>query len=324
MVDHLIGKFWGVSGALITALLTLALFTPAAAQAAGSGSEALSQLGDVIPAPAQSAASAALSQLPSAGSPGASAGAMPASPPSVPVVVPPPPPPVPAMARPTPPPAPANPAPAAPVSVTVPAGVAGQTVSVPAQSVPQPDAAVQAALSEAKPSGSPRPDPALGGRTPTHRTVHPRARRHTGSRRSAAAAAATRRAPIFGTTAARSWSPVPVFVTTSRRGAQPAASARRAESRSESRHARHLAPRSDTGGELTKSPLALPLSAALPPGGADGSAAGTGGAAAGAAAAALLAFVGLCILRALLPGLLGMGLAPARTAFLVSRLERPG
>ena len=327
MADHLIGKFWGLSGALMAALLTLALIAPAGAEAAGPGSVALGQLGALIPAPAQSAVSAALAQVPSASGAGASAVAVPDSPPSVPVVVPPPPPPVPVAARPTPPPAPAIPASAAPVPVPVsvaqPAGIAGQAVSAPAQSVPQPDAAVQAALSEANPSSSARPKPTLGGRTPAHRIAHPRAHRHAGSPRWASAASA-RRAPIARPTAALPWSPVSVLET-SRRGTQPAAPARRTDSRSESGRARHLAPpRSRPGGAVTTAPLAVPLSAVLPPGGAEGSAAGAGGAAAGAAAAALLALVGLCILRALLPGLLGLGLAPVQSAFLVSRLERPG
>jgi hypothetical protein len=329
MADHLIGKFWGLWGALMAALLTLALIAPPGAEAAGPGSGALGQLGALVPVPAQSAVSAALAQVPSAGGAGASAAAVPNSPPSVPVVVPPPPPPVPAVARPTPAPAPANPASAAPVPVPVPvpvpqpARIAGQTVSAPAQSVPQPDAAVQAALSEANPSSSARPKPALGGRTPAHRIAHPRAHRHAGSPRWASAASA-QRAPIARPTAALPWSPVSVLET-SRRGTQPAAPARRADSRSESGRARHLAPpRSRPGGAVTTAPLAVPLSAVLPPGGAEGSAAGAGGAAAGAAAAALLALVGLCILRALLPGLLGLGLAPVQSAFLVSRLERPG
>ncbi len=330
MADHLIGKFWGLSGALMATLLALALIAPAGAQATGPGSGALGQLGALIPAPAQSAVSAALAQVPSASAAAASAVAVPDSPPSVPVVVPRPPPPVPVVARPTP--APANPASAAPVPVPVPvpiavpvpqpAGIAGQAVSAPAQSVPQPDAAVQAALSEANPSSSARPKPTLGGQTPAHRIAHPRAHRHAGSPRWASAASA-RRAPIARPTAALPWSPVSVLETS--RGTQPAAPARRTDSRSESGRARHLAPpRSRPGGAVTTTPLAVPLSAVLPPGGAEGSAAGAGGAAAGAAGAALLALVGLCILRALLPGLLGLGLPPVRSTFLVSRLERPG
>ncbi len=321
MADHLNGKSWGLSGALTAALLALALIVPAGAQAAGPGSGALGQLAALVPAPAQSAVSAALSQVPSASGAGASGVAVPASLPSVHVVVPPPPP-VPVVSRPPPPPAPANPASAA-LAVPVPAGIAGQAVSVPAQSVPQPDAAVQAALTGRSRSGTARPDPALGGRMPGHRSAHPRAHRRSGSAKSVAAAS-TREAPIARATAARPWSPVSVLGT-SRRGTQPAAPARRADSRIESRRARHLAPsrpRPDVA--VTTTPLAVPLSAALPPGGAEGTAAGAGGAAAGGAAAALLALFGLCILRALLPGLLGLGLAPAQSAFLVSRLERPG
>ena len=321
MADHLIGKYLGLSGALVTALLTLALIAPAGAEAAGPGSAALSQLAALVPAPAQSAVSAALSRVPSASGAAAPAVAVPESPPPVHVVVPPPPS-VPVVARPTPPPAPANPASTAPLPVPAPAGIASLAVSVPAQSVPQPDAAMQAAVTE-RPSSTPRLDAALGGRPPAHRLAHRRAHRHAGSPRSVSAAS-TRRAPIARPTAARPWSPVSVLET-SRRGTQPAAPARHADSRSESGRARHVAPpRSRPGVAVTTAPVVFPLSAALPPGGAEGSAAGAGGAAAGAAAAALLALFGLCILRALLPGLLGLGLAPARSAFLVSRLERPG
>jgi translation initiation factor IF-2 len=321
MADHLIGKFWGISGALAAALLMLALIAPGA-EAAAPGSGALGQLAAVVPSPAQSAVSAALSQVPSATGAGASGVATPASPPSVHVAVPQPPP-VPVVTRPAPPSTPATPVPPAPLPVPAPPGVAGQAVRMPTQSSAQPEAAVQAALSEANPSSSARPDAALGRRTPAHRSAHSRARRHAGSVRSVSAASA-RRAPIARTTAARLWSPVS-GLETSRRGVQPAAPARRADARRESRRAHHPAPRrSHPGGALTASESAIPLSAALPPGGADGSAAGAGSAAAGAAAAALLVLFGLCILRALLPGLLGLGLAPARSAFLVWRLERPG
>jgi hypothetical protein len=323
MADHLIGKSWGLSGALITALLTLALIAPAGAEAAGPGMGALAKLAALVPAPAQSAVSAALSQVSSASGAAASGTAMPESPPPVHVVVPPPPS-VPALARPTPPPASANPVPAAPLPVPVPGGVAGLAVSVPAESVPRPDAAVQAALTEQNPSSTTRPDAALGGRTPAHRLAHRRAHRHEGAPRSVSAAS-TRRAPIARTTTAtRPLSPL-LVLEPSRRGTQPAAPARRGDSRSESRRARQVAPpRSRPGVAVTAAPLAFPPSAALPPGGSEGSAAGAGGAATGAAAATLLALFGLCILRALLPGLLGLGLAPARSAFLVSRLERPG
>ena len=329
MADHVIAKFWGLSGALMTALLTLALIVPAGAEAVGPGSGALSQLAAVVPAPAQSAVSAALAQVPSASGAGASGVAQPESPPSVPVVVPtpppvhiPPPPPVhmPVVARPTPAPAPANPAPSIPVPAP---WVDGQTVSAAAPSVPQPDALMQAAHAGSNQPGAVRGDVPTGGQAPARRIAHPRAHRHQDSLTSVSTAW-TRRAPVARFTAARPWSPVPVLET-SRRGTQPAAPARRADSRSETGHRRHLVPqRSRQGFAVTTAPLAVPLSAAPPPGGADGSAAGAGGGAAGAAAAALLSLFGLCILRALLPGLLGLGLAPARSAFLVSRLERPG
>jgi len=314
MVDHLIRQTWGLSGALTAALLTLAVIVPAGAAASVADAGALSQLASVVPAPANGAVSAALSQVASASAAGVSGAVVPHLPPSVPVVAPPPPPLMPAGARPAPPPAP---------PVPLPAGVPGQAMTAPAQSAPQPDAAVRAALTQTISATTVLPDPALGGRTALHRITHPRAHRHAGSPTSASAAS-TRRVLTAHTTGARTWSPVSMLET-SRRGVQPTAPARRAVSRTESGRAPHLAPpRSRPGSALTTSQLALPLSAALPPGGGEGSAAGAGGSAAGAAAAALLATVGLCILRALLPGLLGLGLAPARSAFLVSRLERPG
>ena len=64
MADHLVTKFWGLCPALIVALVTLAL-APAGAEASGPGSSALSQLGSVVPAPAQAAVAAALAQVPS-------------------------------------------------------------------------------------------------------------------------------------------------------------------------------------------------------------------------------------------------------------------
>jgi hypothetical protein len=331
MADHLIGKFWGLSGALVTALLSLALIVPSGASAAGPASSALSQLANVVPAPAQSAVSAALSHVPSASAAGAAGVAVPDSPPSVPVVVPPPPPPVPVVVRPAPQPAPANAVAAAPSPVPAPAAAAaaaaaaGQTVSVPTQSVAQPEAVVQAAQTGSNPPSTIRPESALGGRAPARRDARPRAHRHEGSPRSASAAS-TRQAPIVHTDAARPWSPVSALETASRGDAQPAAPARRADPRAEAGHARHLAPpRSRPRAVMTTSPtIALPLTSALPPGGGEGSAAGAGGAAAGAATAALLAIVGVCILRALLPGLLGLGLTPVQSALLVSRLERPG
>ena len=91
------------------------------------------------------------------------------------------------------------------------------------------------------------------------------------------------------------------------------------------RGSRHVAePLSRRSSAVTTSQVAPPVLAILPPGGAEGSAAGAGGGAAGATTAALLAIVGVFMLRALLPGLLGLGLAPARSALLDLRLERPG
>ncbi len=325
MVDHLIGKLWGLSGALTAVLFTLALTVPAGAQAAGTASGALSQLGAVVPAPAQSAVAAALSQAPSAGGTGAPEVTVPQPQTSVPVVSPPAMPHVPVVTPPAQLQQPPTPQPAA-------AGGGGQSVTAATQvisaiaSVPQPDAAARALQTGSSLSStSTRSAPAPGGRTPAHRLDRPRVHRHRSSLASAQLAS-TGGVPIARAAAVRPWAPIRVFETSSRRGKQPAASARRTHSRNESRHARPAAVRrSRPGGAETTSPsLTFPLSAALPPGGAEGSAAGAGGAAAGAAAAALLALVGMCILRALLPGLLGLGLTPVQSALLVSRLERPG
>jgi hypothetical protein len=307
-------------------LFTLALTAPAGAQAAGIASGALSQLGAVVPAPAQSAVAAALSQVPSVGGTDASEATVPQPQRSVPVVSPPAMPHIPVVAPPAQLQQPRTPQqPAA-------AGGGGPSVTAAAQvisaiaSVPQPDAAARALQTGSSLSStSTRSAPAPGGRTPAHRLDRPRVHRHRGSLTSAQLAS-TGGVPNARAAAVRPWSPIPVFETSSRRGKQPAASARRTDSRMESRHARPAAVgRPRPGGAETTSPsLTFPLSAALPPGGAEGSAAGAGSAAAGAAAAALLALVGVCILRALLPGLLGLGLTPVQSALLVSRLERPG
>jgi hypothetical protein len=211
-----------------------------------------------------------------------------------------------------------------PATPTPPAGVGdGHVIAVPAVSVPQPDTALQAAQTAANLSSTIRPDAAVAGQSPIDRPARHRAHRQTADAKPARASR-TGGVPIAHTAAVRSWSPVHFFETTSRRGTQPAAPARRSEARGESRGARHLVPpRPHPRSAVIAPPTALPLSATLPPGGGEGSAAGAGGAS-GAAAVALLALFGICILRALLPGLLGLGLAPARSAFLVWRLERPG
>jgi len=325
MADHLTGKFWGLWGALIAALITLALIVPAGAEAASPGSAALGQITDLVPAPVQSAVAAALSQVPSASVPGASG----ASPLPAPVVTPTARPHVPIVAS-TPPPtvvlptqARQLPVPAPPPVATVVSGY-GRAPSAPAESVPQPDVALKALGTELSPPNPRGSRPSVGRQIPTRRHPHGRARHHSGSLASVRAAS-TRRAPIARAIAAFTWLPARASGATSRRGAQPAAPARRADSRVPARHARHLgSPPSRPGRAVSTPPLALPLSSALPPGGAEGSAAGAGGGAGGATAAAVLALVGLCILRALLPGLLGLGLGPVQSALLVSRLERPG
>jgi hypothetical protein len=321
MADHLNGKNWGLLGALATALLTVALIAPAGAEAASPGSGGLGQLAAIVPAPAQSAVSAALSQVPSANGTGASGVPLPQAPPSVPVVTPPAPPPVPMAVRSTPLPAPASPAPVAPAPS--PAGLVDAALSAPTRSVPRPDA-VPTVNAAPSPSIAARPDATVEGHRPAHRRAHPRAHDPAARLMSARPPALTRRAPVTRVLFAQPWSPPPVLDGTSRRGAQPAAPARHADSRGGSGRGRHLPPRpSSPAVGVTTSQVALPLSAVLPPGGAEGGAAGAGGGAAGATAA-VLALVGVCILRALLPGLLGLGLAPVQSALLVSRLERPG
>lgn len=321
MADHLIRNLWGMLAALTTALLTLALIAPAGAQAAAPVPGALSGIGAVVPPAAMNAASAALAQVPSASGTGAQGGTQPGSPPSVPAVPPPALRSVPVVAPPTPQPVPANPAPGAPLPS--PAGAVEQSVSALSQSVPEPDTG-QAGGTESTASSTARPDRTPRGRTHAHRLAHPRAHHAAGAGTSARPAASTGRAPFAQPPAARPLSPVPVLEATSRRGTQPAAPARHPRSRSESSRGHFLSRGSRPGGAVATSPVAIPLSAAPPPGGAEGSGAGAGGGAAGATAAALLALVGLCILRALSPGLLGLGLTPVQSALLVSRLERPG
>jgi len=304
MVDHLVTKFWGLCSALTVALLTLAIIAPAGAEASGPGYGALSQLSSVVPAPAQAAVAAALAQVP--------------SPPVVP-------------AAPSPPPV-AIAAPAAPAVVDSPAA------ATPAKPAPQPQSAVSiptvSAPTVSVPTTGKRPHPpaparsgsSLGGQANANRVSRPKG--HRAGQRGLprrAPAPLVRRGPVA---VGLAWSPVrPVVhaVVSDRRGQARIAPARHVDVRKRSRGARHVAePPSGRVSAAFTPQIAPPVSANLPPGGAEGSAPGAGGGAAGATAAALLALVGVCILRALLPGLLGLGLAPARSALLVLRLERPG
>jgi hypothetical protein len=293
------------------ALLTPALIVPAGAEASGPGSDALSQLSNVVPAPAQAAVAAALAQVPSP----PPAGSVPS----------------PTVAIPTPAPSAQTVGPA----VATPAGNV-PAVAVPVSPPPRPDTAnsaptisvptvsVRTTGKQPNPPARARPDASLGGQTSAHRVSHPKGRR-AGQRgiRSPARPAPTRPVPI-GAAGAR-WAPVPpahaVLVPAHH------ATAARARSRAHSRSdgPRHLAASASRAVSTVSTPqVGPPVSANLPPGGAEGAAAGVGGGVAGAAAAALLALAGVCMLRALLPGLLGLGLAPARSALLVLRLERPG
>ncbi len=311
MADHLLAKFWGLCGALTVALLTLALIVPAGAEASGPGLDALSQLSNVVPAPAQAAVAAALAQVPSP-SP-SPVGSVPSA----------------TVAIPTP----------APSTQTVGPSVATPAGSVPAVAVPvppRPDTAnsaptisvptvsVRTTGKRPNPPARARPDASLGGQASAHRVSRPKGRR-AGQRglRSPARPAPPRPGP-FAAVGAR-WAPVPPADAVLVHAHHATAARAPSSARRRSAGPRHLAARPSRAVSTVSTPqLGPPVPANLPPGGAEGAAAGVGGGVAGAAAVALLALVGVCMLRALLPGLLGLGLAPARSALLVSRLERPG
>ena len=311
MADHLLAKFRGLCGALTVALLTLALIVPASAEASDPGLDALSQLSNVVPAPAQAAVAAALAQVPSP-SPVASV-------PSATVAIP-----TPAPSTQTVGPTVATPAGNVPaVAVSVPPPPRPDTAnSAPTISVPT--VSVRTTGKRPNPPARARPDASLGGQASAHRVSRPKGRR-AGQRglRSPARPAPTRPGPLAAVGAR--WAPVPPAhaVLVHAQHATAARAPSRARRRSDG--PRHLAARPSRAVSTVSTPqLGPPVPASLPPGGAEGAAAGVGGGVAGAAAVALLALVGVCMLRALLPGLLGLGLAPARSALLVSRLERPG
>ena len=219
MADHLLAKFRGLCGALTVALLTLALIVPASAEASGPGLDALSQLSNVVPAPAQAAVAAALAQVPSP-SPVASV-------PSATVAIP-------------------TPAPSTQTvgpTVATPAGIV-PAVAIPVPPPPRPDTAnsaptisvptvsVRTTGKRPNPPARARPDASLGGQASAHRVSRPKGRR-AGQRglRSPARPAPTRPGPLAAVGAR--WAPVPpahaVLVhahhATAARGAAPRAQA---------------------------------------------------------------------------------------------------
>lgn len=340
MADHLLRKFRGLRGvgAMFVALVMLALIAPAGAEASGPGSGVLSQLSDVVPASAQSAVSAALSQVPSATSGGAAAVSVPA--PSAPVVKPSASPslpsvapsgavPVPTIHLPTVQ-VPTVHVPAVHVPLWGPPSVVVQTPSAPVGTGPRPDVAAAVPALSLKPTRTtpnPRPpavpDPFRRRHASAHRLDHPQGHRggHIDARGSARPAAAPL-APSAGASAP--WSPVTLSLAPGRRGTQPVPPARHPDFGGPASRARHLSAQgSPPTSAVTNLQLGPPVPVSLAPGGAEGSAPGAAGGAAGATAA-ILALIGICMLRALSPGLLGLGLTPVRSALLVSRLERPG
>jgi len=312
MADHLVTKSWGLYAALIAALLTLALIAPAGAEASGPGYGALSQLSSVVPGPAQAAVAAALAQVP--------------SPPVVPAAAPSPPPVAVATPTPTAPP-PAVPAPAAAAVVD---SRAAQPAPQPASAVPTPTVSVPTVSvhttgKRPHPPAPARSGTSLGGQANAQRVSRPKGHRtgQRGRHRIAPPPATPRRLAFAGPV--RSAVLPPAHAVTEHRSRSAVAPAHHLDTRKASHGTRRVAePPSRRSSAVTTSQLAPPVSAILPPGGAEGSAAGAAGGASGATAVALLALVGVCMLRALLPGLLGLGLAPARSALLVLRLERPG
>jgi hypothetical protein len=311
MADHLVTKFWGLCGALTAALLTVALIAPAGAEASGNG--ALSQLSSAVPAPAQAAVAAALAHVPSTP-------VVPATPSRSPVPTPtpaPPPPAVPSTA-------------AASVVDSAAAAVAARPARQPAGAIPTPTVSVPTVSvrttgKRPNPPAPARSGSSLGGQASAHRASRPKGHR-TGQRGllRPGRPSLVRRGPVAGGRA--QWTLLPLtHAVTDHPGRAAVAPARRLGTRKASHRTRHVAePPSRRSSAVTTSQPAPPVLAILPPGGAEGSAAGAGGGGAGATAAALLALVGVYMLRALLPGLLGLGLAPARSALLDLRLERPG
>jgi len=313
MADHLVTKFRGLCGVLTVALLTLALIAPAGAEASGPGYGGLSQLSSVVPAPAQAAVADALARVPSSS-------AVPAAPS---------PPPVEISAPPQPTPAVPSTAAASVVNSAAAAAVAARPTPQPAGAIPTPTVSVPAVSvrttgKRPNPPAPARSGSSLGGQASAHRVSRPKGHRagQRGLRREGPPPVPRRSLFAFG----RARSPVPLVAqgVSGNRNHAATAPAHHAYIRRNWRGSRHVELPSRRTSAVTTSQVVPPVLAILPPGGAEGSAAGTGGGAAGATAAALLAIVGVFMLRALLPGLLGLGLAPARSALLDLRLERPG
>ena len=317
MADHLSLKFWGSWGAVALTLTLLAylLIAPGRAQAAGPVPGVPSNVSSVVPAAAQAAVTAALAQASAVQAAAGQAIPVPQAP-AAPVA----PSPV-APAAPVPP-APVPPVPAAPHVSSPPAVPAPPTAAAPSAGS-QPAAVAPAAQGATAAPGAPPATRSAPGKTAGQRTVHRTPREPSRPGR------ATRRAvgwhPLPGVRTATRATPLPPlarpFLPT-RSDVRPAAHVHRDAPTPAGRT--HRAVRPGAIARVIAPPAQLPASPALPPAGVEGAAAGGPGGAAGATAAALLTLVGICLMRALLPGRLALGLAPWQSAQLVCRLERPG
>ena len=212
--------------------------------------------------------------------------------------------------------------PAAPHVSSPPAVPAPPTAAAPSAGS-QPAAVAPAAPGATAAPGAPPATRSAPGKTAGQRTVHRTPREPSRPGR------ATRRAvgwhPLPGVRTATRATPLPPlarpFLPT-RSDVRPAAHVHRDAPTPAGRT--HRAVRPGAIARVIAPPAQLPASPALPPAGVEGAAAGGPGGAAGATAAALLTLVGICLMRALLPGRLALGLAPWQSAQLVCRLERPG
>ena len=312
MADHLFLKFWGSWGAVALTLTVLAylLIAPGRAQAAGPVPAVPSSVSTVVPAAAQAAVTAALAQASAVQAAAAQAIPVPQAP-AAPVA-----PPASGGAG-----APVPPVPAAPHVSSPPAVPAPPTAAAPSAGS-QPAAVAPAAPGATAAPGAPPATRSAPGKTAGQRTVHRTPREPSRPGR------ATRRAvgwhPLPGVRTARRATPLPPLarlVLPTRSDVRPAVHVHR-DAPPAGRT--HRAIRSGAIARVIAPPAQLPASPALPPAGVEGAAAGGPGGAAGATAAALLALVGICLMRALLPGRLALGLAPWQSAQLVCRLERPG
>ena len=317
MADHLVTKFWGLCAALTVALLTLALIAPAGAEASGPGLARSASLLDVVPAPAQAAVAAALAQVPSPPAGPAAPSPLPRGGPD---------------AR-------TSPAGRAPTGCRTPWSMSRRWPSR-SQPTPQPDTAnsrrqrfpCRQSRYARRANGRIRPLQPGPTRPSVGRRAHiaSRVRRGAGPGRGAFEARRGRRrrgrahSPPSERGGRLCRPPTPSSFTPTTPRAVRGAVTRRAQAfgwslvTSLRLHLPAVSTVTTTAARRLRSrpPCRRVVRRAAPP--------GAGGGAAGATAAALLALVGVCMLRALLPGLLGLGLAPARSALLVLRLERPG